>query len=272
MANAWFNPGDATFAPAALPVRLAEAAVIDYGGKIYTFGGQTYDGTDGYAWATRTFTYDPSTNAWTEGERDPAAVTADPYDPGNWYGARMTGARVGTTVYLATYEVFGAFDLTTMTWSGMLGDLPGAGSNVQRILFSIDSTLYVYRYTGGTSEVYSYDAGTDAWSLELSGGPGVSNSEANVAVTGSKAYFAESTFAYVFDPSGPSSTAFTAPASGSRRRDAMGTAFGGKMYIPGGRDTTLSYPDNYIYYDTMQEYDPAGDSWSAISWLLLWSG
>lgn len=208
---------------------------------------------------TDTWEYDPVTDVWTQKANFPS--------PGFWAGA---GFSINGKGYLSIGFTGSGYPTNTFeynpvsnTWTAKA---PFPANGRQDVYsFAIGNYGYVfggYRSSSYFNTLYRYDPVSDSWSLHNTL-PAVGRDGARGFVIGNTAYICGGfnlgigAFNEVWAFNSSSNT-FSAksPLPGPARHSLCAFEMNGKGFAGNGRDN--------IYFNDFYEYDPIGDSWSAI--------
>lgn len=241
---------------AALPTGVADAQYATFSGKLYAAGGYATGGP-----VSALQIYDPAANTWTQGAAMPStryqgtmqAIGSRLYVVGGWYGPLPTSTLM---IYDTASNAWsdGAY-FPTLSGCGQSGVLSGR----MYVLNACDG------YSGYVHDFYSYDPGTDTWTVRASpsydhayGAAGVINGKLYVA-GGFDDVLQTHTRLEIYDPA--SDTWSAGPALPGKRANAGAAVLNGILYLIGGQDGSARLTSSVAY-------DPAAGTWTTLPDLL----
>ncbi len=236
-----------------MPTARYAAVVEAANGKIYAIGGY---GTSGRVATVEE--YDPATDTWTTRTSMPtvrsgvgaAAANGKIYAIGGYDGVN----------YLATVE---EYDPATDTWATRTS-MPTARSGLA--VTTSNGKIYAIGGTGAggrVATVEEYDPATDTWTTRANMPTARSALGAATASNG-KVYAiggSDGNPVATVEEYDPATDTWTTRVSMPTARDALGVAAAtnGKIYAVGGTGWPGGGP---VCYGTVEEYDPATDTWT----------
>ncbi len=245
---------------APLPVSRTELRVAAVAGKIYAMGGSSG------STLARVDAYDPATDSWTQ--KAPMHTARRDFAHGVingkiYVGPGMSWVDPNAVTYVASTEVY---DPATDIWTDLAPcPIPSAPNAVWGNLFfgggAANGRFYVVAVRTGSSSVYEYDPGSNAWSVKATGPTAFS--QVTAAPLGGVLYTFASPAELIagglasYDPVADSWV--TGPGLPSYSRSAF-VAAGGKLYALGGVTGSVS---SCASTAAVHEYDPASGAWTS---------
>jgi len=215
--------------------------------------------------------YDPAKDSWTA-MTTTSAPSAREGHTAVWTGSRLLvwGGFGDCSPTCAVLNSGGRYDPATDSWTAMTTTgAPSARDNPTAVWTG--SRMLVWGGSGATGEGVNtggqYDPATDAWTAITTMGAPSARSGHTAVWTGSRmlvwgAFGAAGDTGAQYDPATDSWTAITTTGAPTARGGHTGVWTGSRMLVWGGAGPC---PPTCADFDTGGQYDPATDSWTAIT-------